>query len=42
MELYKGNCLDIMKTIQDKSIDAIITDPTTKKTDETKQKFYNR
>ena len=27
MELYKGNCLDIMKTIQDKSIDAIITDP---------------
>jgi site-specific DNA-methyltransferase (adenine-specific) len=27
MKLYKGNCLDIMKTIQDKSIDAIITDP---------------
>jgi site-specific DNA-methyltransferase (adenine-specific) len=27
MKLYKGECLDIMKTIQDKSIDAIITDP---------------
>ena len=27
MKLYKGNCLEIMKTIQDKSIDAIITDP---------------
>jgi len=27
MKLYKGNCLEVMKTIQDKSIDAIITDP---------------
>ena len=27
MKLYKGSCLEIMKTIQDKSIDAIITDP---------------
>ena len=27
MKLYKGDCLDIMKTIPDKSIDAIITDP---------------
>ncbi len=27
MKLYKGDCLEIMKTIQDKSIDAIITDP---------------
>ena len=27
MKLYKGNCLDIMTTITDKSIDAIITDP---------------
>ena len=27
MKLYKGNCLEIIKTIQDKSIDAIITDP---------------
>ena len=27
MKLYNGNCLEIMKTIQDKSIDAIITDP---------------
>ena len=27
MKLYKGDCLDIMTTIPDKSIDAIITDP---------------
>ena len=27
MELYKGDCLEVMKTIPDKSIDAIITDP---------------
>ena len=27
MKLYKGDCLEVMKTIQDKSIDAIITDP---------------
>ena len=27
MKLYNGDCLEIMKTIQDKSIDAIITDP---------------
>ena len=27
MKLYRGDCLDIMKTIPDKSIDAIITDP---------------
>lgn len=27
IKLYKGNCLDIMKTIPKKSIDAIITDP---------------
>ena len=27
MKLYKGDCLEIMKTIPDKSIDAIITDP---------------
>jgi len=27
MKLYKGNCLEVMKTIQDNSIDAIITDP---------------
>ena len=27
MKLYSGDCLEIMKTIQDKSIDAIITDP---------------
>jgi len=27
MKLYKGECLEIMKTIPDKSIDAIITDP---------------
>ena len=26
MKLYNGDCLEIMKTIQDKSIDAIITD----------------
>ena len=26
MKLYKGDCLKVMKTIQDKSIDAIITD----------------
>tara|TARA_Y100001937_G_scaffold121288_1_gene179828 strand:+ start:169 stop:900 length:732 start_codon:yes stop_codon:yes gene_type:complete len=26
-QLYKGDCLEAMKTIQDKSIDAIITDP---------------
>ncbi len=27
MKLYNGDCLEIMKTIPDKSIDAIITDP---------------
>lgn len=27
MELYKGDCLEVMKGIKDKSIDAIITDP---------------
>ena len=27
MELYKGNCLELMKSIPDGSIDAIITDP---------------
>ena len=27
MKLYKGDCLEIMKTIEDNSIDAIITDP---------------
>jgi len=27
MKLYKGDCLEVMQTIQDKSIDAIITDP---------------
>tara|TARA_R100001510_G_scaffold50243_1_gene49121 strand:+ start:271 stop:1011 length:741 start_codon:yes stop_codon:yes gene_type:complete len=27
MKLYKGDCIDIMKTIKDKSINAIITDP---------------
>ena len=27
IKLYKGDCLDIMTTIPDKSIDAIITDP---------------
>jgi len=27
MKLYKGDCLEVMKTIPDKSIDAIITDP---------------
>ena len=27
MKLYKGDCLEVMKTIEDKSIDAIITDP---------------
>ena len=27
MKLYKGDCLDIMTTIPEKSIDAIITDP---------------
>ena len=27
MKLYKGDCLDIMETIPNKSIDAIITDP---------------
>jgi len=27
MKLYKGDCLEVMKTIQNKSIDAIITDP---------------
>ena len=27
VELYKGDCLEVMKTIEDKSIDAIITDP---------------
>ena len=26
-KLYKGDCLEVMKTIPDKSIDAIITDP---------------
>ena len=27
MKLYNGDCLEIMKLIPDKSIDAIITDP---------------
>jgi len=27
MTLYKGDCLEVMKLIPDKSIDAIITDP---------------
>jgi DNA modification methylase len=27
VELYKGDCLEVMKTIKDNSIDAIITDP---------------
>lgn len=27
MKLYNGDCLEIMKTIPDKSVDAIITDP---------------
>ena len=27
IDLRLGNCLDVMKTIEDKSIDAIITDP---------------
>tara|TARA_R110002124_G_scaffold265063_1_gene431771 strand:- start:10 stop:714 length:705 start_codon:yes stop_codon:yes gene_type:complete len=27
MKLYKGDCLEVMKTIPDNSIDAIITDP---------------
>ena len=27
VELYKGDCLEVMKTIPDNSIDAIITDP---------------
>jgi site-specific DNA-methyltransferase (adenine-specific) len=27
MRLYKGDCLELMKTIEDNSIDAIITDP---------------
>ena len=27
MKLYNGDCLEVMKSIQDKSIDAIITDP---------------
>jgi site-specific DNA-methyltransferase (adenine-specific) len=27
IKLYKGDCLEVMKTIQNKSIDAIITDP---------------
>lgn len=27
MKLYKGDCLEVMKTIEDNSIDAIITDP---------------
>jgi len=27
IKLYKGDCLEVMKTIEDKSIDAIITDP---------------
>lgn len=27
IKLYKGDCLEVMKTIKDKSIDAIITDP---------------
>ena len=27
MKLYNGDCLEIMKSIKDKSIDAIITDP---------------
>ena len=27
MELYKGDCLEVMKSIPDGSVDAIITDP---------------
>ena len=27
IKLYKGDCLELMKTIPDGSIDAIITDP---------------
>ena len=27
MKLYNGDCLEVMKSIADKSIDAIITDP---------------
>ena len=27
VNLYKGDCLEVMKTIEDNSIDAIITDP---------------
>ena len=27
MKLYNGDCLEVMKSIKDKSIDAIITDP---------------
>ena len=27
IQLYKGDCLEVMKNIEDKSIDAIITDP---------------
>ena len=27
MKLYNGDCLEVMKLIPDKSIDAIITDP---------------
>ena len=27
VNLYKGDCLEIMKTIEDSSIDVIITDP---------------
>tara|TARA_R110000787_G_scaffold5045_1_gene18823 strand:- start:46 stop:765 length:720 start_codon:yes stop_codon:yes gene_type:complete len=27
IKLYKGDCLEVMKTIEDNSIDAIITDP---------------
>ena len=27
MKLFNGDCLEVIKSIQDKSIDAIITDP---------------
>ena len=27
MKLYNGDCLEVMKSIPDKSVDAIITDP---------------
>jgi len=27
VQLYQGDCLEVMKSIPDKSIDAVITDP---------------